>query len=238
MIRHCDARDGLAQLETGSVDLVVCDPHYTNISGGNKNPKAPKGILTANDGKASIRHNHSHVADYADELFRVLKDNAHCYVMTNLKNLFRIKEAFIKAGFKLHNLLGWKKNTANPNRWYMKNQEYTLFFRKGKPFRINDCGKKSFVTCDELPWGDEVELIHEFPNPTGDAKLHPTEKPVGLMRLYIEQSSQPGDVVLDPFMGSGTTGVAARQAGREFIGFDIDLQHVMTACRRLGVMPS
>lgn len=238
MVLHlCDARIGLTRLLRGSIDLIVCDPHYKNISGGNKTHNAPRGILTANDGNASIKFNDSHIADFARELFFVLKDRAHCYIMTNLKNMKRIWDAFEAVGFKLHNILGWKKNTANPNRWYMKNQEYTLFFRKGKAFPINDKGVKSFVTCDELPWGDECELIHEFKNPTGTDKFHPTEKPIGLMRLYIEASSKPGDVVLDPFMGSGSTGVAAQQSGRKFIGFEIDPEHYATACRRMAVMP-
>ena len=87
----------------------------------------------------------------------------------------------------------------------MKNCEYTLFMRKGEATIINDLGSKT------------VEM---YPNPTD--KRHPTEKPVSLMERYIGNSSNTNETVLDPFMGSGTTGVASINLGRKFIGIELD----------------
>ena len=124
-----------------------------------------------------------------------------------------------EAGFKLHNILIWKKNTANPNRWYMQDKEYILFFRKGHAFPVNDKGIKSVIEVDNI---------------VGN-RVHESQKPVELMRILIAQSSQPGDVVLDPMMGSGTTGVAALLLGRQFIGFEIDEKYLPIAARRTGM---
>ena len=126
----------------------------------------------------------------------------------------------LRAGFKLHNLPVWKKNTANPNRWYMIDREFILFFRKGPAFPINEPGTKSVIEVDNIVGG----------------RVHPAQKPIELMSILIRNSSQPGDIVLDPMMGSGTTGVAAMLHGRRFIGFENDEEYMIVAERRLGMV--
>jgi site-specific DNA-methyltransferase (adenine-specific) len=219
-VRCCDARDGLRTINDGTVDLIVIDPPYRTISGGNASSGRPTGVLAANDGRL-MRHNDIDASEYAHELFRVLRDQSHCYVMTNLVNLWHFRDVFLQTGFKLHNLLIWHKNNATPNRWYMKNCEYVLMFRKGAVKSINDCGSKT---------------VHQFDNSFGN-RDHPTQKPVGLMKYYIENSSQPGDTVMDCFMGAGSTAVAAMVTGRKFIGFEIDPEYYVKACSKLKRMP-
>ena len=99
----------------------------------------------------------------------------------------------------------------------MKNCEFTLFLRKGKAKFIHNCGSKQ---------------IHQFKNIIGN-KSHPTEKPVELMKFYIENSSNTGDVVLDPFMGAGSTGIACMECRRNFIGIEIDERFFEIAEKRL-----
>lgn len=202
------------------VDLIVTDPPYRVISGGVTGPDRPTGILRSNDSRI-FQHNDIAFADYLPQLYRVLRDPGHLYLMVNFFNLEEALAATRQAGFDIHNLLVWHKNTVTPNRWYMKNCEYVIFARKGKAVSINDCGSKT---------------VHSYTNPTGD-RDHPTQKPVDLMRLYIENSSQPGDLVLDPFMGSGSTGVAATACGRRFLGIEMDPKYYAVACRRMGVLP-
>lgn len=125
-----------------------------------------------------------------------------------------------RVGFDLHNLLVWEKDNAVTNRWYMKNCEYVILGRKGPAKKINNCGSKT---------------VHKFKNPR--PKVHPTEKPVDLMRLYVENSTSPGDLVFDPFAGSGSTGVACMETGRRFLGVEMDHQYYITACCRLKIMP-
>lgn len=94
--------------------------------------------------------------------------------------------------------------------------EYVGFFFKGKAFAINDCSSKQ-----------GIHVAHQ------DTTEHPTEKPVALMQHYIRNSSQPGEVVFDPFMGTGTTGVAAIRSGRKFIGIEKDPRWFQVAVERI-----
>ena len=216
-----DCLDIVKQLKSESVDLVVTDPPYRTISGGNKSRKWINGygssVLHRNDGKIFDYNNIDHKA-WLSECYRVLKDGTHLYVMSNLLNLFDLKDIAESVGFSLHNLLVWEKNTANANRWYMKNCEYVLFFRKGQAKTINNPSSKS---------------VHKYTNPVGN-KLHPTEKPVELMELYVSNSSKEGALVLDPFMGSGTTGVACKHLHRNFIGVEIDEKYFNVAQERIN----
>ena len=189
-----------------SIDLVVTDPPYKCISGGKPHKKGqPSGMLSKNDGEI-FDHNDIAPEEWMPEIYRILKDRTHCYIMTNVLNMEKYLSVAKEAGFQVHNILVWKKNNVTPNRWYMKNGEFTLFLRKGKAKVINNIGSK---------------MVHDIPNIIGK-KSHPTEKPVELMKLYIENSSICGDVVLDPFMGSGSTGEAAIMANRKFLGCEID----------------
>ena len=225
MILNADARTVLRGLPPDSVDLIVTDPPYRVISGGNTESGnqpygRPTGMLAKNDGRI-FKHNDTPITDYAADLFRVLRSPGHAYVFTNLLNLWDFQLVLTGVGFKVHNLLVWRKQNTVPNRWYMKNAEYVLFLRKGPARSIYTPG---------------AQMVHDFHNPVG-SKTHETEKPVDLMRFYIEASSLPGQVVLDPFMGTGAVGVAAAAAGREFLGIEIDPRYYLTACDRLGVAP-
>lgn len=185
-----DCLELMKNISDGTVDLIVTDPPYRTISGGHTSSKWISGygnsVLYKNDGKIFEFNDMSHI-DWLKECYRILKDNSHIYIMTNLLNLFSLKQFAEDVGFELHNLLVWEKNTANANRWYMKNCEYILFMRKGKSKTINNPSSKT---------------VHKFNNIVGN-KTHPTEKPVDLMKLYIENSSNENDIVLDPFMGKG-----------------------------------
>ena len=212
-----DALDILASMEDESIDLVVTDPPYKCISGGKPKSKGqPSGMLSKNDGKI-FNENDIAIEDWMPQLYRVLKNGSHAYVMTNLLNLEKMMLVARQVGFDIHNLLVWEKNNATPSRWYMKNAEFTLFLRKGKAKRINNVGSK---------------MVHRFNNILGK-KVHPTEKPVELMLFYIENSSNIGDVVLDPFMGAGSTGVACLDCGRKFVGIEKDREYYNIAEERL-----
>ncbi|QIG65878.1 N6-adenine specific DNA methyltransferase [Ochrobactrum phage vB_OspM_OC] len=209
--------DFLKTLEDETIDLVVTDPPYRVISGGKNDgkDKRPSGILTKNDGKI-FNHNDIQIVDYLPELYRVLKPNTDAYIMTNNINLRDLLNIAHDVGFKLHNLLVWEKNNVTPNRWYMKNLEYTVYLYKGNARPINNpSSKQSF----------------NFPNPRN--KVHPTEKPVELMEHYILNSSDPGAVVLDPFLGGGATGVAAIRNDRKFVGCELEENYFNIAKERI-----
>lgn len=216
-IQNGDCLKYIKDIKSESVDLVVTDVPYKVISGGKPTHKGqPSGILSKNDGKI-FENNDIKPSEYMSELYRVLKEETHCYIFINFINLQEMMVEAEKAGFKLHTLLVWKKNNKTPSRWYMKNQEYILFMRKGKAKKVKDAG---------------VGHILEFNNIIGN-KTHPCEKPVELLKLLIDNSSEIGDVVLDPFMGTGSCGVASLELKRRFIGFELDNDYFKIAKQRM-----
>lgn len=202
-----DALDILPTIE--GMDLCLTDPPYELTSGGNaEHETSMQGCFAKDRYENSGNFFEGDIPEWSDFmplLYGCLRDNAHCYTMADSKNQLEMQVQALAAGFQFHNLLYWDKGTCTPNRWYMKNAEYVGLFFKGKAFRINDCGSKQGIYVPQV-----------------DETMHPTEKPVALMKHYIMNSTQPGEVVIDPFMGTGTTGIAALRAGRKFIGIERD----------------
>lgn len=199
------------------VDAIITDPPYRVISGGKPKHKGqPSGLLSKNDGKI-FTHNDLKEEDWFPKIFKLLKNGGHCYIMTNTLNLERYLRLARETGFLLHNLLVWEKNNCTPNRWYMKNCEYTLFLRKGKAKPINNVGDKT---------------VHKFKNKQN--KAHPSEKPIELMEMYIENSTNENDLVLDFTMGSCSTGVACKNTNRKFIGIELDDKYFSICQERIN----
>ena len=204
------------------IDCIITDPPYPTISGGHGGEDSasasarPSGILSKNDGKI-FDNNNIDIKNWIPECYRVLKPQSHIYIMTNFLNLEYYMSEIRKVGFDIHNLLIWEKNNATPNRWYMKNCEYIIFARKGDAFPINFCGTKTVLQIDNVK-----------------NKTHPTEKPVPLMEIFVNNSTQQDQIVLDPFAGTGSTLLAALKNGRKYLGFEIDEQYYDIALERLN----
>ena len=206
-------------LEDESIDLIITDPPYKTITGGDSdgiNSKRPKGMLDGN--RKLFKYQKLEIKSWMSELYRVLKNGSHCYIFTNALNMKEMLNESEKAGFKLHNILVWEKNNCTPSQYYMKNCEYILFLRKGKAKYINEIGNS--------------KTVHKFNNIIGK-KLHPCEKPIDLLKMYINNSSNQNDVVLDPFMGSGSTLIACKELNRNYIGYEIDKQYFDITKKRI-----
>ncbi len=213
-----DCLELFKDIPDSSVDCVITDPPYKIITGGDsdgKNSIRPKGMLSGN---RELMNSIPEFNDWLKECFRVLKDGTHIYVMINSTNLVKLSNVIEQVGFKIHNILVWEKNNCTPSQFYMKNCEYILFCRKGKAKYINNIGSS--------------KTIHQYNNILGNKK-HPTEKPVELMEYYITNSTQEGDLVLDCFVGSGTTAVACKRTNRNFIGIEKEQKYVDIANKRL-----
>ena len=191
----------------------VCYEISEEISGVNS--KRPKGILSDNSQLMNVPE----FEDWLPDLYRIMKDGSHIYLMCNFKNLNDLMNKTSDIGFKHVNLLVWEKNNCTPSQFYMKNCEYTLLLRKGKSKYINNIG--------------DSKTVHKFNNIIGN-KVHPTEKPEELMKFYVENSSNEGDTVFDMFMGSCSTGVACLNTNRKFIGIEMDAKYYEIACDRLN----
>ena len=205
-----------------SIDLVITDPPYKlNKTTGSMTSSSKsdrwQGNLRAGDKTANIL-NVIQFSEWLPEVYRVLKENSHCYVWVNDKNLVDLCNEAEKVGFRLHNILVWKKNNCTPNRWYMKNCEFIVFLHKGRSFPIKNLGDAQLFECDNI---------------NGKDKLHPTQKPITYLERLILNSSNELDTVLDPFMGSGSTGVACINTNRKFIGMELDNTYFEIAKKRI-----
>ena len=201
------------------VDLVVTDPPYKLISGGctNHAVKLKGSDITELKSGSVFNNNIIKFSEWIPEVYRLLKDGTHCYIMCNDRNLQEVLNEGTKAKFKLLNVLVWGKSKHSPNRYYLKNCEFIVMFRKGKARNINNMGTKQLIQI-----------------PNVESKKHPSEKPVELMKILIENSSNEWDTVLDPFMGAGSTGEACGILNRYFIGVEINSKYYNIAKERLN----
>ena len=211
-----DCLEGMKRIPDNSIDLVVTDPPYRTTSRGSSGGTG--GILKEEINKRGkvFKHNDIKFNEWLPELYRILKDTGHAYIMTNNKNLKGMLMEIENVGFNIYKTLIWAKNSPITNMYYMDSHEYIIFCRKGKAKRINNCGTKSVLNVD---------------NPRN--KVHPTEKPVELMEVLINNSSQEGELVFDPFMGSGTTAIACLKTNRQYIGFELDEEYFKLSLERL-----
>lgn len=236
MIYNADCMDIFKDIEDETIDCVVTDCPYHIISGGcttdnekSNNYSEPSGIIQKRRGGMSVdsiefsrqgklfEYNDIEFSEWMPELYRVLKMNTHCYVMINPRNLKELWQAAEDAGFTFQNLIVWDKGNSTPNKYYMNCYELILMLRKGGAKNINNMGTTNIL---------------RVPNIT-HIKVHPTEKSVELMKILVENSTKEGDIVLDPFMGSGSTGVACKETNREFIGVEIDEKYFSVAKDRI-----
>jgi len=217
-----DCLEIMKQIPDESIDLIVTDPPYRTTSRGSsgtmggywKEQKAKKGLI--------FDYNQISCKEYIPEFYRILKEKTHCYIMCNNTNLQEMINTVTAAGFNFVKSLIWEKGNKICGRYYMGCFEYILLFRKGGERPINNCGTPDILKIPIRKLKDE-----------NNKNLHDTEKPVDLNKILIENSSQAGDKVLDPFMGIGSTGVAAKETNRNFIGIEIDDKYYQIAKSRI-----
>ena len=211
-----DAVQWLRDLPTESVDLVVTDPAYESL----EKHRAVGTTTRLKHSKSSSNDwfrvfPNSRFGELFAEVFRVLKADTHFYLFCDAETMFIAKPEAERAGFKFWKPLVWDKRTIGMGYHYRARYEFILFFEKGKR-RLNDLGVADIITEPRIHRG------------------YPAEKPVKVSEIVIGQSSQPGDVVADPFMGSGSVGVAALHLGRRFLGTDLNPEAVAYSAQRLG----
>src|SRR5512143_372159 len=219
-----DAVAWLRTLPAGSVDLVITDPPYESL----EKHRAIGTTTRLKHSKASSNDwfqifPNARFGELFREIHRVLKRNTHFYLLCDAETMFVAKPVAEEAGFKFWKPLVWDKRTIGMGYHYRARYEFILFFEKGKR-RLNDLGIPDVINVPRVRGG------------------YPAEKPPELAEVLIAQSSAPGDVVADPFMGSGSVGVAALRLGRRFLGNDLNPEAVQIAGIRLkdvkpGVIP-
>ncbi len=260
-LAHGDCRELLAQLPAASVDLVFADPPYFLSNGGftcHAGRRAPvrKGAWDASRGLAE---DHRFNVAWLAACQRVLKPEGTLWVSGTQHGIFSVGFALQSLGFKLLNTVTWYKPNASPNlscRYFTHSSEL-LIWAAPRPgprllhtFQYADmrqqAGGKQMRDVWALPRPGEEEVDAEgqgrvwtLTGPKAAEKAHgrhPTQKPLALLERVVQASSREGALVLDPFCGSGTTGVAALKLSRRFLGFDSSAEYLRLAAARMRAL--
>ncbi|MGE0404166.1 MAG: site-specific DNA-methyltransferase [Kofleriaceae bacterium] len=210
-----DAVGWLRTLPDESIDLVITDPPYESL-------EKHRAIGTT----TRLKHSKASSNDWFEifpnarfpelfvEVYRVLKRNTHFYLYCDPETMFVAKPLAEEAGFKFWKPIVWNKMRIGMGYHYRAKYECILFFEKGKR-KLNNLGISDIIEAPRIIGG------------------YPAEKPPQVSSVLVEQSSQIGELVIDPFMGSGSTGVAAITNGRHFMGNDLCAEAVDITRARL-----
>lgn len=236
-IHYGDCIEWLATLAPESADLVVTDPAYESLE--KHRAKGTTTRLKVSDASSNawfpIFGNERFPALF-EQLYRVLKRGAHCYVLCDQETMFVVHDVAPKAGFAWHKFLVWDKVRPGMGYHYRATHEVICFLEKGKRKGIAKLGCLNDNATADILRIKEVEERGAILS-CERVKGYPTEKPVPLLSELIRMSSSPNDLVIDPFAGSASTGVAAKLAGRFFAGCDVVQSAVENGRRRIDETP-
>ena len=251
---HGDCLQALERLPPHSVDVAFADPPYMLSNGGTtcqsgRRARVDKGSWDASRG---VAEDHAFQSRWLAAVRRVLKPSGTLWVSGTQHVIFSIGFAMQELGYHLLNTVTWYKPNASPNlacRFFTHSTELLLWASpsRARPLahRFNyqamkavNRGKQMRDLWDiwEAPAAGDEQVIWSIPTPGPREKLHgrhPTQKPLALLERVLAASAAAGDLVLDPFSGSGTTGVAALRADCRFLGLERDAEYIELAARRL-----
>lgn len=219
-----DCYEAIKKIPDKSIDLIVMDPPYEiETHGGGHSPLA-KQIQKQHQ---ELYENNLHIGvnnELLELLCQKMKKINIC-IFCNKKQIYQYLKFFEDKNC-LFDLISWHKTNAIPNYSfkYMTDTEYCLVFRKGKEMNRESENYEARKTWYMEPINVSDKLLYK----------HPTIKPLELVKKMIINHSVEGEVVLDPFMGSGTTAVAAKELGRNFVGFEISKEFYNIACDRIN----
>ena len=211
-----DAVEWLRAQPAESIDLIVTDPAYESLEKHRAigtTTRINHSMASSNDWFTVFPN--ARFGELFAEAFRTLKRNTHLYLFCDAETMFVARPEAERAGFHFWKPLVWDKQAIGMGYHYRARYEFILFFEKGKRRLIN-LGIPDVIS---------VPRVH---------RGYPAEKPPAVSEVLIKQSTAPGELVADPFMGSGSVGVAALGAGRTFRGTDLNPAAVRLTADRLG----
>jgi site-specific DNA-methyltransferase (adenine-specific) len=224
--------DVLKSLEEKSIDLIFADPPYFLSNDG----LTCKGGKIVPDNRGSWDKSYGFDNDYRFSLAwlslckQILKDNGSIWISGTFHNIYKIGFALERLQYCILNEITWFKPNASPNlthRYFVHSHETLIWSKKNKD------SKHKFNYTMMKNWDDRRDIINQFGKQMKSVwailstpkweKIelgHPTQKPIELLKRIISATSDSGDVILDPFNGSGTTGIVSIMLGRKYIGID------------------
>lgn len=243
-----DCLEELAKLPTASVDLVFADPPY--------NLQLDKDLLRPNNTRVDgVDDEWDKFTDFEDydrfsrawlrECRRVLKRDGAIWVIGSYHNIFRLGVALQDLGFWIQNDIIWRKTNPMPNfrgKRFTNAHETLIWAARDRKSRVTFNYEAMKAGNDDLQMrSDWLFPICAGPERLKDAngrKTHPTQKPEALLHRILVATTNPGDVVLDPFFGTGTTGAVAKRLGRRWIGIERDPEYAKAATERIDKVQS
>lgn len=205
-----DCLERMKEIESGSVDMILTDPPYGMDFQSNHRKERY--------GKIKNDNSLDWLEGFIDEAYRVAADNSAHYFFCSFHHIDKFKQS-IEKKFKIKNCLVWEKNNTSMGDLkgdYAPKVEFIIFAHKGRRL-IN---------------GKRDPNIFRFKR-TGN-QFHPTQKPIDLLQYMLGKFSDEQSTILDPFMGSGSTGVAAKNLNRNFIGIEMDGKYFEVAKERIN----
>jgi site-specific DNA-methyltransferase (adenine-specific) len=235
ILYHGDALELLPKV-TNAIDLIFADPPYFLSNGGGTCQSGK--MVSVNKGGwdrlESIAAMHEFNRAWLTACRAALQPNGTIWVSGTRHVIFSVGFAMQQVGFKLLNEITWEKPNPPPNlscRYFTHSTETILWAARDPKSKH----KFNYQLMRSQNGDRQMKSVWRMTAPTGIEKqfgAHPTQKPLALLERIIEASSDVGDLVVDPFVGSGTTGIAATRLGRRFIGIDTEEEFLKLAIKR------
>lgn len=225
-LEQADALSRYVSMDDNSVDVIFSDPPYSSLEKHRKVGTTTR--LKVSEGSSNqwfpVIENEV-LLQHVKEWQRILKPGRHLYMMCDPETACDVVPAIKQLGWKYGNILVWKKSWIGLGYHYRRSYENILFFTK------KESGSHKKRKLRNLGMADVLDKP-EYRALRGP-DYYPTEKPVSLIVDVLHQSTEPGELVLDPFCGSGSTGEAALTLGCRFVGFDVQADAIQRSTTRL-----
>ena len=222
-----DCVEAMRSIPSGTIDMIFADPPYNLQLGGDLDRPDGSRVDAVDDDWdkfASFSSYDDFTREWLGEARRILKPNGSIWVIGSYHNIFRVGTAMQDAGFWILNDIVWRKSNPMPN---FKGTRFTNAHETLIWASMGEKAKYTFNYRAMKTLNDELQMRSDWVLPIcggqerlkkGGTKVHPTQKPEALLYRVMLATTNPGDVVLDPFFGTGTTGAVAKRLGREWIG--------------------
>lgn len=229
----------LSNIKSKSIDMIFADPPYF-LSGDGITCKSGK-MVSVNkalwDKKVCLKEKHDFNKKWIKGCKRVLKDDGTIWISGTLHNIYSIGMALEESGFKIINNITWKKLNPPPNiscRAFTHSTETILWAKKDlkkSKHKFNYSVMKEMNDGKQMKDVWETSLVKPKEKKLGK---HPTQKPLEILEKIVLASTDENDIVLDPFNGSGTTGIISNKLNRRYVGIDIDEKYLELTINRLN----
>jgi len=239
------------KIDPESIDLIFADPPY-NLSGSNLKWEGNKTggdwyMVNEEWDKMSYKDYFKFTNEWIKGCFRVLKKSGSIYISCTYHNIAEVMINLKELGFKVNNVITWYKINAMPNmtkRVYTHSSEFVVWGVKGKNWIFNYEELKK-INPEKQKDGSQKQMRDVWPLPLVQGKerirgengkaLHPTQKPENMLNRIIIASSNEDDLILDPFLGSGTTALVSKRLKRNWIGIEKEKKYIEAAMKRIDL---